>query len=727
MKVLVLLPTGSLMGGGMLAGIQLIQALLENRKEMIVITNGIHDDLKKKLDEFGVTSYEVVFDWWIRGSGNDMRGDNFRPEMPHNADAIRKIINIINNENPDVALTHTIDMPWLAYAARACGIKHIWSIHEVINDKFWITRLKPEDQFEIVDSLSDEIFVNSRFTKESIERYFKKEIKVMPPFFLDKTDINKRSIGATGFDKNQFNIVLSGNFSSLKRQLDAVKALRHLRQLKIYPKLYLIGHFGNDDDHYNVVKKFISKHNLSSQVKITGHKNNPLAYSKEADLQLMCSDNESFGMVTVEAMAVGTPVIGAKAGGTIELIDNNKNGYFYKVGDYKDLAMKIKHVFENYGEAEKKAKIAKEYVFKNFSKKSNYKQLLATLKVEPNKNIQRDLVINDIISVFLQADDQKRMALLKQESIPPHDHGSVGRTVKHLKIFIPKRLRPMLKKAIRRSGVEVEPKIDVKSKKVNIIVPVYADWATLKINIDSLITEVSGKNNVNVWYMNDCGPEADDLEKKIIKRIDGHKNFHYVRNPKNLGFVKNCNNAVFNVVDNDGDVLLLNSDTRVTTGFLEVMLRVLYSNRKIGAVSPRSNNATQWSVPMDAKYAQEPDRAYLFWKEMLHALPYSYICPTAHGFCMLIRRDVIDKYGLFDEIYGAGYAEETDFTMRIRKHGIKCAVANHAFVFHYESKSFGSERRNRLIKKNREIIIGRYPDVFKLMEQYVASIKEPQL
>lgn len=265
-------------------------------------------------------------------------------------------------------------------------------------------------------------------------------------------------------------------------------------------------------------------------------------------------------------------------------------------------------------------------------------------------------------------------------------------------------------------------------KKLNIIVPVYDDWNSLKQNIASLKRFYSNDNSVDVYYVNDCGPRADALEEKILSALNGVDNFYYERNEKNLGFVKNCNNAVFNIVKNKkADILLLNSDTEVTEGFREEMTRVLYSQDDLCAVSPRSNNATVWSVPTDSSLASKPRKSFKLWLRLKEQIPDKYITPTVHGFCMMIRRDVIDKIGLFDEIYGSGYGEENDFTLRARHAGWKCAVANHVFIFHHGSKSFGDKRRSDLTTKNGKTLLSRYPEYDTLVAQYVSEHQEPKI
>ncbi len=264
--------------------------------------------------------------------------------------------------------------------------------------------------------------------------------------------------------------------------------------------------------------------------------------------------------------------------------------------------------------------------------------------------------------------------------------------------------------------------------KVAIIVPVYGDWVSLEKNIEALKKHTPTTMDVEVYFVNDCGPEAETLERNIQEAIKDQTNFHYARNKENLGFVKNCNNAVFTIVPQTHDVLLLNSDAIVTRGFLNEMLAVLYAQDDIGAVCPRSNAATIFSVPMPrAGKSYSMRRSYLIYKSIRRRLPQFYISPIAHGFSMLIRREVITKYGLFDEIYDKGYGEENDFCMRIRAKGWKCAVANKAFVFHYKARSFSEERRTALVKKNEKTLDSRYPEYRQLVRDYVSSINEPSV
>lgn len=268
-------------------------------------------------------------------------------------------------------------------------------------------------------------------------------------------------------------------------------------------------------------------------------------------------------------------------------------------------------------------------------------------------------------------------------------------------------------------------------ERVTVVVPVYGDWQSLRDCIVSLKKHIDTKRH-KVMLVNDCGPEVDLLENNIKQSINGHKNFGYFRNPKNLGFVKTCNRAVMELDKTDNDILLQTSDTKVTPGFLEEMQAVMYSDSKIGVVSPRSNNANICTIPLAAfigKKDIKSGKSYKIFQIYKSKLPRYNVAPTAHGFCMLIRRSVIKKYGLFDEIFGRGYAEENDFCMRIKHYGYTSVIANRSYVFHLEAKSFTLGVKAELVSHNRKIIDERYPEYKPAITRFIEDtlIREKKL
>ncbi len=238
---------------------------------------------------------------------------------------------------------------------------------------------------------------------------------------------------------------------------------------------------------------------------------------------------------------------------------------------------------------------------------------------------------------------------------------------------------------------------------VSIVIPAFGAAAQLRDCLDSLSRYLPP--GCQVIVADDATP--DESVAEVARAFESKLPLSYVRRSVNLGFVENCNEAIHAILPSGNDVLLLNSDTQVTAGFLEEMWEVLYLHEKHGAVSPRSNHATIFSVPLSEQLS--PNESYELWRTIRHLLPRCQVMPTAVGFCMLIKNIVLRQLGAFDPVYSPGYNEENDLVCRINRHGYSAVAAHHAFVFHFESASFG-QRRKALEARNRQELDARYPE-----------------
>ena len=263
-------------------------------------------------------------------------------------------------------------------------------------------------------------------------------------------------------------------------------------------------------------------------------------------------------------------------------------------------------------------------------------------------------------------------------------------------------------------------------RSVTVVVPVYGDRDSLGQCIESLKAHVDMRHTV--LFVNDCGPEADAMEHDVLWAIKDRPNFSYHRNARNMGFVKTCNRAVCELDPTDNDVLLLNSDTIVTKGFLEEMLAVLYLIDRHGVVTPRSNNATLATIPLHPlDTLRRDDLAYS--KQVHDAvkdhLPRYSVVPVGVGFCLLIRRRLIRNLGLLDEVFGAGYNEENDFCLRVNQYGYSAVLSNRAFVYHLESRSFAAEQKAALNLRNEAILLRRHGYYMMMVGRYFEDYIDP--
>jgi GT2 family glycosyltransferase len=218
-------------------------------------------------------------------------------------------------------------------------------------------------------------------------------------------------------------------------------------------------------------------------------------------------------------------------------------------------------------------------------------------------------------------------------------------------------------------------------------------------------------------------PALEQALQRVLAEAPAGLAVRVERNPRNLGFVRTANRAVAEALRLGYDLLLLNSDTVVTPGALKEMAEVALADPMIGFVNPRSNNATLATLPYQDRFRHlPPAEAEAAWALIAPRLPPFSYTPTANGFCVLIRWTVLAEFGGFDEIYGRGYNEENDLAMRAGRRGYRSVLANHAFVWHQGSASFHLHHEEEgLERRNREVLLRRYPEYLRLTANYFAS------
>ncbi|MGN6427681.1 MAG: glycosyltransferase [Leifsonia sp.] len=255
---------------------------------------------------------------------------------------------------------------------------------------------------------------------------------------------------------------------------------------------------------------------------------------------------------------------------------------------------------------------------------------------------------------------------------------------------------------------------------VTVVVPVYGDLESLSACVEALKTTVDFSRHA-VMLVNDVGPDADEIEAALLEAIDGLDGFEYHRNARNLGFVGTCNRAALELDRSDRDILLLNSDTVPTPGFVDAMSDVLYADPRHGVVTARSNSATIASLPYrlaDPAAGRDIERTRLVYDAIVSYLPDYTVPPVAMGFCFLTRRELIRKYGLFAEEFAPGYGEENDYCLRLNQAGYLSVMTNRALVFHEGSKSFQSVGRNEIRDAHERLLDRKYPFYRRAVRNY---------
>lgn len=134
-------------------------------------------------------------------------------------------------------------------------------------------------------------------------------------------------------EPNERLLVHLSNFRPVKRVQDVIHVFA--RVAKVMPaRLLLIG----DGPDRSIAEYLAREYQVQDRVHFIGKQDNVYELLPLADLMVMPSKMESFGLAALEAMACGVPTIGTRVGGVSELIEDGHNGLLFEVGDVEAMS-----------------------------------------------------------------------------------------------------------------------------------------------------------------------------------------------------------------------------------------------------------------------------------------------------------------------------------------------------------------------------------------------------
>jgi len=174
-----------------------------------------------------------------------------------------------------------------------------------------------------------------------------------------------------------FRCVMVGVVHPIKNQVEAIRAIALLRTAGRKADLTIIG--AGVKDHIDLLNRLAGTLGVSDSVRFIGEISHDdlMGCLHHYDALLMCSRNEAFGRVTIEAMSKGLPVIGADCGGTSEIISHGETGFLYPPGDIDQLRGYIAFLMDSPNVVRIFGESAKERVQTRFSKERYRTELLA--------------------------------------------------------------------------------------------------------------------------------------------------------------------------------------------------------------------------------------------------------------------------------------------------------------------------------------------------------------
>jgi GT2 family glycosyltransferase len=253
-----------------------------------------------------------------------------------------------------------------------------------------------------------------------------------------------------------------------------------------------------------------------------------------------------------------------------------------------------------------------------------------------------------------------------------------------------------------------------KGPRVLLAITAYNGESFIASTLDSALHIDHGDAELDVTVFDDCSP-APGFSHRLAALCEA-RGIGYYRSPRNLGIPRNVSLAMLAAVDRGYDhVIISNSDVIYPRNFLTQLLAAV-AGEGVGSATAWSNNVSMYSIPNadPDRYLADQDR--VDWLSEVLADQYADAAmdiPAGISFAMIVPTSVVEEVGVMDPVFGRGYCEETDWSLRSIAAGYRVALAPGVFVYHAGRGSNLEagliSREHTSVPENEAIIDLRYP------------------
>jgi N-acetyl-alpha-D-glucosaminyl L-malate synthase BshA len=261
-------------------------------------------------------------------------------QFPHSLTLTAKMVEVARTHRLQIIHVHYA-IPFAAAAIMASqiapelGLKVVTTLHGTD-----ITLVGGSPSFKPVTAWSieksDAVTAVSKFLREETYRQLSVEKEIQTVYnFIDPgshTTRIPRCIPEKDSDR-QMTLMHISNFRPVKRMADVVRIFQRVKQ-SMDVRLVLVG----DGPEYGSTVDLVESLGLSKSVRFVGVVEEVVSILPAADLLLLPSETESFGLVALEAMASGVPVVASEVGGLPEVVEHGVTGFLAPVGDVEGMA-----------------------------------------------------------------------------------------------------------------------------------------------------------------------------------------------------------------------------------------------------------------------------------------------------------------------------------------------------------------------------------------------------
>jgi len=371
----------------------MIEGLIQKYHSLITVYLPNQGPINDKLFMAGAVAVVGGYTWWSSSEPVD-EGEMDKMQAASFSWLVSELENL-NRLDPDIVITNTLVIPWGSIAALLLELPHVWLIQETGGDQKFHYPYDSIIQY-IVDS-SKKIVVNSKAVRKLLfqDNQSDQIELVYYNFDLPDPDCTREEINYFKHE-DSLRLLILGMVRESKGQLDAVLAVIELiRNRDLNVELLIVGH--SKEKYLNIIKQLVIDAELQDYIRFLPFQNNVFPIIEQSDILLMCSKFEAFGRVTVEGMLMEKAVIGTRAGGTVEIINDGVTGLLYSPGDINQLADHIEGLIQNPAFRDTLAKNAYAYALTEFTK-NNYIEKYFNIFVQEKRvdNLPYGVIQNSI-------------------------------------------------------------------------------------------------------------------------------------------------------------------------------------------------------------------------------------------------------------------------------------------------------------------------------------------
>ena len=362
----------------------------------------------------------------------------------------------------------------------------------------------------------------------------------------------------------------------------------------------------------------------------------------------------------------------------------------------------MRFVYKNYDKAQQKAELAYEQVidrytwdnvarqFSEILQQRNWLSLNVKAKGKSTVAVQIDLdrLEQTRMQSYYKALSRKREQLLELEKDIVTKQIELGQ--------LQNQIQQVEQQCLYKYSVLEKPF----SNKISIIVLTYNTKDLTKKCIESILSNTKDINYKLLVIDNNSTDGTIDYLKE--------NNINYIANTSNVGVSKGWNQGIA-LSDLESDVVVLNSDIVVSNGWLSELSKAAYEDNSVGVVGCRMikdyqgrkhilhtgaiikrdgmGEENEWGIPL-------PDYGQYKVNQDVQIVV---------GACMYLKRELINKVGLFDESFSPAYFEDSDFCLKTREAGYKVLYCGKVTLYHEHNATsrINNINASSLLQQNR--------------------------